>query len=151
MCKYKSIESLLEETIASDATWMANISCWCYTRLSMLQFFNGIRLLLWRRLELSRVSSVPRAIVYQPSIRQQAVSFLLCPASHSWNCTAAARCAISSWQNWASPLLCQVTEYCFANLEAWNCNGIPYQKQSPVLYDVKLCSMEILYSRYCLL
>ena len=62
----------------------------------MLQVINGIRILLWRGLELSRVSSFPRAIVYQTSIRQQEERFLLCPASHSWKCKAAARCAISS-------------------------------------------------------
>ena len=69
MCKYKSIESLLEEIIASDVNVQHFMLMLYETRYATR--FNDVRIFLWRRLELSRVSSVPRAIVYQPCIRQQ--------------------------------------------------------------------------------
>ena len=112
----------------------------------MLQFINGIRILLWRRLELSRVSSVPRAIVYQPCIRQQVEMFFVVscfPFKELYNGCALCYIVVT---NRIEPAHCYVRSHHIV-LQIWKhgtCNGIPYQKQSPVLCDMKLCSMEIL-------
>jgi len=132
----------------------------------MLQFINGIRMLLWRRLELSRVYSVPRAIVYNSSIRQQVERCLFRSSSYSVPTlyqTASGKVFVVTcfpfMELYSGCALCYIVvtnriepAHCYVRsqhivLQIWKhgtCNGIPYQKQSPVLYDMKLCSMEIL-------
>jgi hypothetical protein len=108
----------------------------------MLHVINGIRILLWRRLELSRVSSVPRAIVYQPSIRQQVVVSCF-PFMEVYGDCALCYIVVT---NRTEPAHCYARSQ-YIVLQIWRhgtCNGIPYQKRRPVLYDMKLRSMEIL-------
>jgi len=95
---------------------------------------------------LSRVSSVPRAIVYQPSIRQHVERFFVVfcfPFKELYSGCVLCYIVVT---NRIEPAHCYVRSQHIV-LQIWKhgtCNGIPYQKQSPVLYDMKLCSMEIL-------
>jgi len=95
---------------------------------------------------MSRVSSVPRAIVCQPSIRQQVERFFVVscfPFKELYSGCALCYIVVT---NRIEPAYCYVRSRHIV-LQIWEhatCNGIPYQKQSPVLYDMKLCSMEIL-------
>jgi len=119
-----------------------------YSRLqdSKLQVINGIRILVWRRLELPRISSVPRAIVYQPSIRQQVERFFVVSCFPFKELYSGCSLYYIVVTNGIEPAHCYVRSQHIV-LQIWRhgtCNGIPYQKQSPVLYEMKLCSMEIL-------
>jgi hypothetical protein len=112
----------------------------------MLHVINGIRILLWRRLELSRVSSVPRAIVYQPSIRQQVERIFVVSCFPFMELYSGCALCYIVVTNRTEPAHCYARSQHIV-LQIWKhgtCNGIPYQKRSPVLYDIKLCSMEIL-------
>ena len=95
---------------------------------------------------MSRVSSVPRAIVYQPSIRQHVERFFVVSCFPFKELYSGCVLCYIVVTNRIEPAHCYVRSQHIV-LQIWKhgtCNGIPYQKQSPVLYDMKLCSMEIL-------
>ena len=80
------------------------------------------------------------------SIRQQVEMFFVVscfPFKELYNGCALCYIVVT---NRIEPAHCYVRSHHIV-LQIWKhgtCNGIPYQKQSPVLCDMKLCSMEIL-------